>query len=212
MRNRIANLSVCPPIEGSFERALCGSAGLASKGDSPAGKEAAAPAGPADPTGFTHAAGANLFGYYTSAADLKVGDWQMNNFHIGDEDAFKAWESGDRMPTYGPVMLEFDNMTSPMQTNELGADFHSESERILPTAYAIGADGKIDFVGTSAKLGKVTFHGKLDLPKLKEITDAQASPNGPPEGFDGQATVLTGTLTVGDKTFENVALSWFGGD
>jgi hypothetical protein len=191
--------------------AACSPQSAAGKSDSAAPNPAAAPAGPADPTGFTHPAGADLFGYYTTTAELKAGDWQLNNFHIGDEDAFKAWESGDRTATYAPVMLEFDNMTSPMQTNELGAQFHTVSERILPTAYAIAPDGKIDFAGTGVRLGKVTFHGRLDMAGLKAITDASNSAN-PPEGFQGEATVMTGTLTVGDKRFENVAFTWFGGD
>ncbi|MBX7247466.1 MAG: hypothetical protein K1X35_00275 [Caulobacteraceae bacterium] len=191
--------------------AACSPQGAPGKADSADGA-ATATAGPADPTGFSHPADADLYGFYTAATPPKVGNWQLSNFHIGDEVAFKAWEKGERLPTYAPVMLEFDDLTSPTQTNELGAEFHTGSERILPTAYLIAPDGRIDFVGTGAKLGKVTFHGRLDLARLKTITDAQSSPNSPPEGFDADATVMTGALTVGGQTFENVTFSWYGGD
>lgn len=184
--------------------AACSPSKAPAKGDSPAAKgDAAQPAGPADPTGFTHPAGASLFGYYTPSVDTKVGDWQLNNFAIGDEDAFKAWEGGKRSATYAPVMLEFDNMASPMGANELGAQYRTESERILPTAYAISEAGKVDFAGKSAKLGKVTFHGQLDMAALQAATREDAA---------GNEVVMHGTLTVGDKTFENVAFTYFAGD
>lgn len=171
-----------------------------------------APAAAADPTGFSHPAGSDLFGYYMAKTDVKVGTWQLVNFHLGGEDDFAKWEANDRMTTYAPVMMEFDNTASPKQTNELGAEFHTESERVLPSAYAIAPDGKIDFVGTGAKLGKVTFHGKIDMNLLKAMSGANGSATPPPADADPDATVMTGTLTVGDQTFENLAFTWFGGD
>jgi hypothetical protein len=183
--------------------AACSPAGAPGKGDSPAAKGAAQPAGPADPIGFTHPAGASLFGYYIPTTDTKSGDWQLTSFSIGDEDAFKEWEGGRHSATYAPVMLEFDNMASPMGTNELGAEYHTISERILPTAYAIGSDGKVDFAGTGAKLGKVTFHGQLDMAALQTATREDAA---------GDEVVMHGTLTVGGKSFNDVAFSYFAGD
>lgn len=183
--------------------AACSPAKAPAKGDSPASPGASQPAGPAEPTGFTHPAGASLFGYYMPSADTKVGTWQLNNFAIGDEEAFKDWEGGKHSPTYAPVMLEFDDMSSPMGTNELGAEYHTASERILPTAYAITADGKIDFVGKGPKLGKVSFHGQIDMAALQTATREDAA---------GNEVVMHGTLTVGDKSFENMAFTYFAGD
>jgi hypothetical protein len=181
--------------------AACSQAATPAKGDSAAA--AAAPAAPGEPSGFTHPAGDSLFGYYSPQTPLKVGNWQMNNFHIGDEDSFKAWEGGRRTDTYAPVMIEFDDMSSPVGTNELGAEFHTVSERVLPTAYAITPDGRIDLVGQGAKLGKVTFHGQLDLAALQAATREDAS---------AEAVVMHGTLKVGDKSFDNVAFTYFAGD
>lgn len=190
--------------------AIAAMLGACTPAKAPAEKEA--PAAAADPTGFSHPSGADLFGYYTAKSDVSVGTWKLVVFHLGGADDFAKWESNERMTTYAPVMLEFENTASPMQTNELGAQFHSESERILPSAYAIAADGKIDFVGTGAKLGKVTFHGKLDMERINALSGANASPNPPPADAEPDATVMSGTLTVGDKTFENLAFTWFGGD
>lgn len=171
----------------------------------PAAKDAAAaatPAGPADPTGFTHTADADLFGYYQPTAPVKVGNWELTNFHIAGEEDFDKWEGGQRTATYGPVMLEFDDITSAMATNELGGQYRAVSERVLPDAYSIsGAD--IVFVDKDSKLGKVSFRGKLDLAAIAAAKRENAETQGP---------VMTGTLTVGDKTFENVAFTWYGGD
>ena len=177
--------------------AACSPAAPAAKGD-----PAAAPAGQADPAGCTHTADADLFGYYQPTQPVQTGNWKLSNFHIGDEEAFDKWEAGTRPDPYAPVMLEFDDVTSPTATGELGNTYHTVSERILPDAYVInGAD--IAFVDKDSKLGKVTFHGKLDLAAIAAAKGEGGATDGP---------VMTGTLTVGDKTFENVAFTWYGGD
>jgi hypothetical protein len=163
---------------------------------------AATPAGPAEPSGFAHTEGADLFGYYMPTAPIRIGSWALTNFHIADEAEFDKWEAGTRTATYGPVMLEFDDVTSPKGTNELGGEYHTVSERILPDAYSIsGSD--IVFVDNDSKLGKVTFRGKLDLAAIAAAKRENAETQGP---------VMTGTLTVGTQTFENVGFTWFGGD
>lgn len=178
--------------------AACSPTAPAAKGDA----AAATPAGPADPTGFTHTADADLFGYYQPVQPIQTGNWKLSNFHIGDEEGFDKWEGGNRPDPYAPVMLEFDDVSSPTATGELGNTYHTVSERILPDAYVInGAD--IAFVDRDSKLGKVTFRGKLDLAAIAAAKRENAATEGP---------VMTGTLTVGDKTFENVAFTWYGGD
>lgn len=195
MRLPIMTAAVCAIL------AACSPGGAADKGASAPAR--ASPVGPTDPAGFTHPAGAMLFGYYMPTAEVKTGNWRLTNFHLGDEEGFKDWEAGRRTATYAPIMLEFDDVTSPKATNELGGEHHTISERILPDAYSISADGKIDFVDKGSRLGRVTFHGQIDLAALQTATR---------ESADTSGTVLTGTLTVGDRTFENVAFTWFGGD
>lgn len=185
-------------VVGALLAAGCSPAAPAAKGDA----AAAMPAGAADPTGFAHTADADLFGYYQPTTDVQAGNFKLSNFHIGGEEEFDKWEDGQRTATYGPVMLEFDDITSPKATNELGGEHFSVSERILPDAYVIsGTD--IAFVDRDSKLGKVTFRGKLDLTAIAAAKRENAATEGP---------VMTGTLTVGDKTFENVAFTWYGGD
>jgi len=157
-------------------------------------------------TGFSHPAGADLFGYYMPATEVKAGDHRLDHFHIGDEQAFAEWEGGQRDGPYGPVMFEFDDVTSPKATNELGGEVHTVRERAVADAYSIAPDGEIRFVDNHPKLGKVTFSGRLDMSALA-ANKAPTGPSGPV-----QTTVLTGTLTVGDQTFRDVQFTWFGGD
>jgi hypothetical protein len=178
--------------------AACSPAAAPAKGDAPPGATTVA----GDPTGFSHTADADLFGYYLPTAPIKVGNFELHNFHIGDEAAFDEWEAGQRPNPYAPVMLEFDDVTSPKAANELGGEHFTVSERILPDAYSInGAD--IAFTDKDSKLGKVSFRGRLDLAAIA----AAKRENGQTEG-----AVMTGTLTVGDKSFENVTFTWYGGD
>jgi len=168
----------------------------------PKGEPGAAAARPDDPSGFKHTEGADLFGYYMPTQPVKVANWEMTNFHIADEAEFDKWEGGTRTATYSPVMLEFDDVSSPKATNELGGEYHTVSERILPDAYSISG-GDIVFVDRDSKLGRVSFRGKLDLAAVAAAKR---------EGANPEAVVMTGTLTIGDKTFENVAFTWYGGD
>jgi hypothetical protein len=163
------------------------------------------PSGPAAPTpGFTHDKGADLFGYYLPAKELKVGNWRLTMLSIGGEDDFARWEAGQqRIATYAPVMLEFEDVTSPTVTNEMGQTVHKVTTRVLPTSYAVSG-GKLAFAGQDAKLGPVGFAGVIDLAALK-AAKAQG-PNG------GPATILKGDLKVGSTEFKGFEFTWFGGD
>jgi len=165
-----------------------------------------APAPAVEVTGFAHPAGADLFGYYMPASEVKVGDFRLDHLHLGDEQAFAEWETGQRSGTYAPVMLEFEDVTSPKQANELGGETHTVRERALADAYSVAPDGGIRFVDNHPRLGRISFAGKLDMAALN-ANKASSGPSGAVE-----TTVLTGTLTVGDQTFRDVQFGWFGGD
>ena len=173
----------------------------------PEGMQAAAPAAPSAPaapaavTGFSHPAGADLFGYYMPSSDIQVGNFKLTHLHMGAEQEFAEWERGTRNDTSAPVMLVFEDVTSPMTNTELG-ETRSVTERALADAYRVTATD-VTFVDTHPRLGRITFAGKLDGAALTAAKGETSQTN---------PVVLTGTLTIGDKTFPNVQFTWFGGD
>ncbi len=163
-----------------------------------------APAPPAELTGFTHVQDENLFGYYMPTQEVVIGDLRLDHIHIGGEMEFVAWEQGERMETYAPVMLQFSDVSSPLVTNELGQETHARQVRVLPSAYKLGA-GELRFVGSAPDIGVVQLDGRLDLDQLRQ-TQA-AGPSG-----EGQAPVLRVAGQIGSERLENLAFFWFGGD
>jgi hypothetical protein len=166
---------------------------------------APAPA-PAEPTipvaaGYHSQQGLDASGYYLSPTNVKVGDYQLTHLALGAPSDFKTWETGDRTSTFGPVLIAFDDVTSPMAPNELGGEGHSVSVRVLPDAYSFDA-GKLQFKGHDPKLGEVVFSGAFDQAAL---TAARG------EGSSG-ATVLTGDLKVGNAPARKVSFTYWVGD
>lgn len=163
---------------------------------------AAAPAAAPDAlSGFSHPAGADLFGYYMPTADIQVGNFKLNHLHLGGQQEFADWEGGKREGVYAPVMLEFEDMSTPAVANELGGESRT-TERALADAYSITATDVV-FVDNHPKLGRINFTGKLDSPALAAAKAANQATERP---------VLTGTLVIGTQTFPNVQMTWFGGD
>ncbi len=164
----------------------------------------APPAVPVDSsfTGFTKPKGDDQFGYYLPAAEVKVGNYRLDNLHIAGQLGFGDWERGERTKTYGPVMLEFVDITSPARKNALGNVTYSVKLKVLPDAYAV-TDDRVRLVGKHPKLGDVRMDVKIDPAALKKSRATK--------GKDG-ATVATGALQVGDTPFKDVAFTWQGGD
>lgn len=159
-----------------------------------------APAGAPAATAFSHAATADLSGYYMPVEPVRIGQWSLDHVFVGQTAEFESWEGGSRSQNFAPVMLQFDDATSPMVQTELG-EAHGVRARVLPTRYAV-TDTAVRFEGQSPKLGRVTFEGRLDQGAL-----ATARRN---LGADG--VVLTGSLTVGGATVNGVRLRWWMGD
>lgn len=182
---------------------LSGCGGPSTKTDEKAVGPVVPPAVPADPTftGFKHDQKQDLFGYYYPTAEVKVGNYKLDHLHIGGPVGFGDWVAGRRTKTYGPVMLEFHDVTSPARTNALGNTSYSVKLRVLPTAYALNDDA-VRFVGTDPKLGEVRLDGRIDLSALK--TAQARGKDAPP--------VITGAMQVGDAPFRTVAFTWKGGD
>tara|TARA_R110000824_G_scaffold118960_12_gene271845 strand:+ start:5617 stop:6225 length:609 start_codon:yes stop_codon:yes gene_type:complete len=164
-------------------------------------------------SGFSRDATADLQGYYiplwnaetSVSAKYRAGNFVLNNLAISTKTELAAFEKSGTsgIKNYAPVMLEFDDVTSPTGENELGQTYYETTERILPDAYAITAD-TLTFKGTGPTLGTVTFTGKADPKGIKAARNAPA--------HISKGAVLTGTLTVGDTVIENVELMWYGGE
>jgi len=152
-------------------------------------------------TGYSHSGTLDAAGYYLPQTEIRVGEFKLNHLGVGAASDFIQWEQGDRNSVFGPVLLQFDDVTSPVQTNELGGEAHSISVRVLPSAYSV--DGKtLRFVGQDPKLGKVAFEGAFQTAAL-----AQAKAEG-----SGPQAVLTGTLQVGSTRISNASFTFFAGD
>lgn len=167
--------------------------------DRPADTEGAASA---PVRAFSHDMSTDLSGYYTPAGDVRVGKWSFDHIFVGQAQDFRGWEAGSRSETFGPVMIQFDDTSSPMVADKYGSAVeHIVTARVLPTRYSV-TDTRIRFEGRSAELGAVLFEGVLDPGAL-----ATARRNLGDEGV-----VVTGTLKVGRAPSRTVQLRWWGGD
>jgi len=152
-------------------------------------------------SGFTHTGNFDNAGYYMPVRDIRVGSWQLKTIGVGAISDFAAWEQGDRTSTFGPILLEFDDTTSPLKPNEIGGEAHEVSVRVLPSGYS--TDGKtLRFAGVDPKLGPVSFEGVFDTAAMAEAKAQGAS----------DAAVLKGTLQVGDTKIDNASFTFFAGE
>lgn len=160
----------------------------------------AAPA-PAAAAAFAHDASLEVFGYYLPTAPVSVGQYRLNNLALGSEEDFRNWEANHRLPTYGPVMVEFDDAGGAKTTAENGAEGSADSIRVLPDSYRVDSSG-VRFSGHDAKLGAVSFQGRFDAHGYAAAKRGDAP----------QAVVLVGELKAGGKSFPETRFTWFGGD
>lgn len=149
---------------------------------------------------FKHATTADVSGYYMPLSEARVGDWALDHLFLGQTSEFSAWEAGQRSEIFAPVMLQFDNLASPMVQTELG-EARSITSRVLPSFYSV-SDARVQFEGRSPELGRVSFDGRMDPGAL-----ATARRNLGDEG-----AVVVGDLIVGGRTVRGVRLRWWAGD
>ena len=180
---------------------------LAGCEDRPAAPEApASPVAPQPPrppqtdATFVHTVRDDVSGYYLPTSEIQVGTHRLDHIFLGQGMEFDAWAGGERSETFAPVMLQFDDVSSPMVANEIG-EAHSVTVRVLPTAYAV-TDDRVRFAGQSEALGVVSADLRLDPEAL-----ATARRN-----LGSDAIVLTGTVQIGDRRFGDVTMRWWMGD
>lgn len=156
--------------------------------------------GEAPAAAFSHAITADISGYYMPAEPVSIGQWSLDHLFVGQASEFETWEGGARNEPFAPLMLQFDDASSPMVATELG-EAHSVTARVLPTRYEV-TDTSVIFEGRSPELGRVAFDGRLD-------PDALATAR---RNLGGDGVVMTGTLTAGGQTVRDVSLRWWMGD
>ena len=167
----------------------------------------AAPRAPASnaeaqaPIGFAHENGFDAQGYYLPNGQVTLGSLRLHHIAVGAPSDFDAWEGGQREGVFGPVVIEFEDTSSPVEDAAMGRR-HTVQRRVLPLAYRL-TPGGFTFHGKDEVLGEVDFVGAFDTAAL-----AGAKATGASEG----KPVLTGEITVGKQRFTNLALSYWAGD
>ena len=184
---------------------VCGTTLLAVAGCDdvkPRSGEGAAPGANSVPvaTTFSSELSDDISGYYMPVGELKAGNWLLKDMFVGQISDFRSWENGSRTGTFAPVMLEFEDVSSPMTATELG-EVRSGQIRVLPRRYRI-TDDTVSFEGRADGIGVVSFAGRLDGEAL-----ATARRN-----LGDESPVVTGTLKVGGRTFNDARFRWWAGD
>jgi len=162
----------------------------------------AAPAAPGPLKGFVSDKSKDYFGYFLPASPIAAGKWSLRNLFVAPPADLKTFEAGKSDKAFGGVMIEFEDLTSPVKTGEDSIPYHTGQIRVLPTAYAVG-NGRLRFVGTDKVLGTVSFEGTFGADFFKKPTPDVPHPDDHP--------VLKGKLTIAGKSFD-ASFNWFGGD
>lgn len=139
------------------------------------------------------------FGYYLPFEPLRFGNWRLDTVFIAPGSDFEVWEAGgmrDEMP-FGPVFVDFSDVTSPTGTNELGGEYHTVTTRVRADYYRI-ADGTFSFEGSDPELGMVIIDGALHGDVVR--------------AGDSERPAFTGGIEVGGERVRNTSLRWYGGD
>lgn len=164
------------------------------------------PAEPADASAapaanaFSHASTSDLSGFYLPASEVRIGKWELDHVFVGQAAEFREWTGADRSATFAPVMVAFSDPASPVTETEMG-ETRSIKVRVLPTRYAV-SDARIEFEGTSPETGPVRFDSRIDQGALATSR----------RNLGDEGVVVTGTLTAGGQTVNDVRLRWWMGD
>lgn len=170
----------------------------------PAADPAPAVAAPSAPAleGFQHDANFDAQGFYFPTEPIKIGDLALKQIAFGAPSDFKQWEAGEREGVFGPIILQFEDETSPTVTNELGQEVHQVIVRVLPTAYRVFPTA-LSLRATDPKLGEIGFVGSIDTDLLASSRDS---------GSSGGKVVMNGTLRIGETKIEDARFVFFIGD
>lgn len=190
-----------------FTAGIAACLALAACGPREEKKEEAAPApsnpsAPVAPAGFAHDPGFDAAGYYRPSNNIIINNHQLDHIAVGAPSDFAGWEKGEREGVFGPIWLEFNDVRSPRETNELGAEVHTVRLRVTPQAYALSSNA-IAFKGSDPTLGEVVFEGRFDEPTFAEAHKS---------GSSGNQKVMIGALKLGTNTIVGQGFTYWAGD
>jgi hypothetical protein len=151
-------------------------------------------------TASAYSASGDVSGYYMPIDPVQAGKWRLDHVFLGQATEFASWQGGQRSATFAPVMLQFEDTTSPMVQTEIG-EARSVTVRVLPTAYSVN-DAQVRFEGRSPELGVILFDGRLDQGALSTAR----------RNLGDEGAVLTGSLKIGAARPEAVRMRWWMGD
>ena len=148
---------------------------------------------------FRHDGRHDVSGVYLPANPVRIGKWQLADIRMDTLEQFAAYEANPH-PTAAdaPVELMFDDMTSPEMRIE-GHATRARTHQGVPSSYDVEG-GRVNFAGSDDVLGAFQFKGYLAFSALGRARKTNGS----------DETVLSGTLTVGGKTFANLGFTWSG--
>ena len=149
--------------------------------------------------GQIFAAESELFGYYLPDADVGVGDIRLDHIAVGMDWEFEEFFAG-QPDRYQPLVMAFDDVSSPTGVGELGNTYYEVSYAVFPENFLI-TDSAMTFSGTHDVIGAYSFEGTFNAQQVEAFH----------EGFPAEGA-LTGTLRIGDEVFENVSFQGWMGD
>lgn len=172
--------------------------GMESGGGEPASE---AVAETADLEDRTYAAQSELAGYYLPATEVGAGPVMLDHIYLGMGFEFAEYFAGVE-GAYSPLMVIFEDRSSPTGVGELGNTYYEVTHVFEPSHYAVTDEG-LAFWGQHDVLGQISFEGEFDAAQVA------AMQNGYPENAQ---SALVGTITIGTQTFENVSFQGWLGD
>ncbi|MEN0651469.1 MULTISPECIES: hypothetical protein [Hyphobacterium] len=149
--------------------------------------------------GQVFAAETELFGYYLPDSDVGTGDIRLDHISVGMDWEFEEFFAGEP-DRYQPLVMAFDDISSPTGVGELGNTYYEVSYAVFPENFLI-TDSAMTFSGTHEVIGTYSFEGTFNAQQVEAFH----------QGFPAQGA-LTGTLRIGDEVFENVSFQGWMGD
>jgi len=150
-------------------------------------------------TGQVFAAETELFGYYIPDTDVGSGDIRLDHISVGMDWEFEEFFAG-QPDRYQPLVMAFDDVSSPTGVGELGNTYYEVSYAVFPENFLI-TDSAMTFSGTHEVIGTYSFEGTFNAAQVEAFH----------QGFPAEGA-LTGTLRIGDEVFENVSFQGWMGD
>lgn len=156
---------------------------------------------PEDLDDRTYAVQGELAGYYLPNGDIGIGPVMLDHIAIGMAFEFEQYLDGSE-DAYPPLVLMFEDRSSPTGVGELGNTYYEVTHVFEPSHFVV-TDTTLALWGRHDVLGQITFDGVFDS---AQVAHMQA-------GYPHLAeTALTGSITLGDQTFENVTFQGWLGD